>query len=662
MNIKITDKALRHFLHTPSTAEEIASNVSLCGPTIDRVEKADNDYLYEIEIITNRIDTAGVQGIARDSAAILNQMGIKSAMQNDPYLEKINLYRNLPKTFTFEITANHLTPRFTAVSLENINISDSPKDTKTLLTLCGQRPINNAVDITNELTILYGMPIHIFDLDKLAVQKLTIRESKKGEEITTLDDQKCKLRGGDIIIEDGAGRIVDLCGIMGGSIPEVDAHTKNILLIVPTYHPNKVRQTSLYLQKRTLAVQIYEKQPDPELCLPVLMKAIKLFEERAGARVSSGIYDNNPNPYKAKNITLNLDWANAFIGVNIPTLTVISILKNLGFGIKEKSQKEIVCTVPSWRQFDIDIKEDLVEEIARVYGYSKIPPKLPCVNLPPERKSPLLTIESKIKNFLSCQGFNEIYNSSLISLNLIEKSEIINIASHIKLTNALSKDYEYLRVSLVPSILQNIKNNQGKSDEPFNLFELSNIYQATGEKLPKEISKLVIAGTSDFRNIKGYLESLFSNLNIKPYKFQTSINIPTYYLEGNTAEITSDKKRLGFLGKIKATVLHNMGITSDPTVAELDIESMAFSILENIVYQPISDFPEVVEQITVSSKLGVGAIIEKIQSVNKMINKITYTDSFQNNHSFKITFSSPKKNLTQSEVNEIKKDIQTLFK
>lgn len=660
MNIKITDKALRHFLNTPSAAEEIASYVSLFGPTIDRVEKTDNDYLYEIEIITNRIDTAGVFGIARDSAAILNQMGIKSTIQNDPYQEEINLYPNLPKTFTFEITDNDLTPRFTAVSLENINIADSPKNTKTLLTLCGQRPINNAVDITNELTILYGMPIHIFDLDKLAAQKLIIRESKKSEEITTLDDQKSELKGGDIIIEDGAGRIVDLCGIMGGSIPEVDIHTKNILLIVPTYHPNKVRRTSLYLQKRTLAVQIYEKQPDPELCLPVLMKAIKLFEERAGARVSSTVYDSNPNPYKAKEITLDLDWANSLIGVDVPLDIATSILENLGFCVKDKVLGKIVCTVPSWRQYDINIREDLVEEIARVYGYSKLPPILPYVNLPPEAKSPLILIESKIKHFLSCQGFNEVYNSSLISFDLIEKTEL-KVANHIQLTNALSRDFEYLRTSLVPSILQNTKNNQGKSEEPFNLFELSNVYKAAGEELPKEISKLVIASTVNFRNVKGCLELLFSNLNLKPYKFKQSINFPTFFVDGCTAEINCNGSILGFIGIVKPTILHNIGITSHPTIIELDTKLIANSVQESYIYKPVSDFPEVIEQVTISSKLDVGTIIDKIQSVSKLINKITYINSFQNSHSFKIHFSSPTKNLTQSEVNDIKKSIQELF-
>jgi len=660
MNINLTDKALRYFLDTPSTPEELAHDISLCGPTFDKVSKIDGDYLYEIEVITNRIDTASAQGIARDSAAILNQMGIKSKLLHDPYLEKINLYPNLSKTFHFEILDNSLVPRFTAVSLENVGIKDSPKATQSLLTLCGERPINNAVDITNELTLLYGLPGHIFDLDKLATQKLTIRESKNGEEVITLDGQNNKLKGGDLVIEDGAGRLVDLCGVMGGSVAEVDEHTKNILLIFPVYQPSKVRRTSLYLQKRTLASQIYEKQPDTELCLPVLMNAIKLFGERTGSRVSSAVFDSNPTPPKTKEIILDIDWANNLIGIQIPPKTIISILESLGFSTKSKDQNQIICTVPSWRRHDIDIKEDLVEEIARVYGYSKLPPTLPCVNLPPEAKNNLLSTESKIKTLLSSQGFNEVYNNSLISLDLIEKA-MLKEASHLKLNNALSKDYEYLRTTLVPSVLQNIKNNQGKTEEPFYLYELSTVYLPTGEKLPRENSMLVIGTTIPFRLTKSYLTLLFEHLSLKKYKFKTSTSSPIYFVEEKTATISSGDSTLGFIGSIKPAILHKLGITSDPIIIELDAQKLVDSISENYIYSPISDFPDVVEQITISSNERVGDIIEKIRSANKLIKDISYLDSFEKNHSFKITFSSPNKNLTQSEVNDIKKTIGALF-
>ncbi|HSV94785.1 MAG TPA: phenylalanine--tRNA ligase subunit beta [Spirochaetia bacterium] len=660
MNIKITDKSLRYFLDTHLTPEELAHRVSLCGPTFDHIKKIGTEYFYEIESITNRIDTSSSQGVARDSAAILNQMDIKTEMKNDPYKEKINLYPNLPNTFNFTKIDSTLIPRFIAVSFENVSIKDSPEETQTLLSLCGQRPINNAVDITNELTILYGMPSHIFDLDKLAAQKLTIRESTKGEMVTTLDNQKNILNGGDLVIEDAAGRLVDLCGVMGGQIAEVDKHTKNILYIVPVYHPKKVRRSSLYLQKRTLASQIYEKQPDTQLCLPVLTKAIDLFKQRSGARVSSKVFDSNPTTYEPKNITLDIKWANSFIGIIIPIKTYISILKSLGFETEVKSENIIDCSVPSWRYYDINIREDLVEEVARVYGYSVLPPVLPCVNLSPEPQDRILKTESKIKNFLSVQGFNEIYNNSLVSEILITEADL-DPTKHLKLTNALSKDYEYLRTSLVPSILQSIKNNQGKSEEPFYLYELSNIYQKTTEKLPKEISNLVITSTTDFRLLKGIVELLFLHLNLNIYKFESSNDVPNYYLKKNTAQIISKGKIIGFIGTIKPGILHKIGITSNPVIVELIVESLSNSLQENYVYEPLSDFPEVIERITISSKKRVGDIINSIRSCSKLIKNITYTDSYQNKHSFKITFSSLQKNLTQSEVNNIKKDIQALF-
>ncbi len=661
MDIKLTDKALRKFLDTSISAEKLASAISLCGPTFDRISKHGDDYLYEIEIITNRIDSASAQGVARDSNAILNQLGIKSVFKNDPYQEIINLYPNLPKSIRIEIENKDLVPRFTAVSLENITIKESPEETKTLLTLCDERPINNAVDITNELTLLYGMPSHVFDQDKLATQKLLIRESKKGEEVTTLDNQKNKLQGGEIVIEDGSGKLVDLCGIMGGQVAEVDQYTKNILLIVPVYHPNKIRRASLNLQKRTLAAQIYEKQPDTELCLPVMMNAIKLFKERTGAQVNSAVYDSAPTSPGFKEIALDVKWANNLIGLDIPERNIVSILESLGFSVKASKPSVLMCTVPSWRKFDINIKEDLVEEIARVYGYSKLPAIIPCVNLSPEPKDPVLTTESKIKNYLSCQGFNEIYNNSLISINQI-KSSLLEESEHLKLQNSLSQDFEYLRTSLVPSILQNIKNNQGKSDEPFLLYETSNIYLPTKQKLPHEISKVAISSAQDFRHTKGLLNSLFSHLNLKTAKYKTSVITPSYFAIDNTATIFSGNKVLGFIGSIKPSILHQIGITSNPTIIELDTDSIAKSIASNYVYKPIPEFPGVVESVTIKSSDKIGEIMDKIKNSSNLISNIVYTDSFQSNHSFKITFSSPEKNLTQPEVNEVKKSIQSLFK
>ncbi|HOX95903.1 MAG TPA: phenylalanine--tRNA ligase subunit beta [Candidatus Woesebacteria bacterium] len=660
MDIKITDKALRFFLDSPIKPVDLAQTISLCGPTFDRLHQLDDDYLYEIEVITNRIDTASAQGVARDSVAILKQQGIKAELKNDPYQEKIELYTHLPHTFHFDIADQEIVPRFTAISLENIEVKDSPKSTQDLLTACGERPINNIVDITNELTLLYGMPCHIFDLDKLGAQKLIIRQSRSGEKITTLDGQTNDLKEGDIVIEDGAGRLVDLCGIMGGSVAETDKHTKNILLIVPVYHPVNIRKTSLRLQKRTLASQIYEKQPDTELCLPVLTQAIKLFQERAKAHVSSSVFDSSPSIAPAKTIELDTEWANRLIGQNIPVDNYVSILKNLGFSIKNKSSQGILCTVPSWRKYDINIQEDLVEEVARVYGYSKLPSVLPQVNLAPEPKEPLLKTETDIKTFLSHRGFNEIFNHSLVSESLISKTEL-DKNDHLKLINALSTDLQFLRTSLVPSLLQNIKNNQGKSEEPFFIYELSNVYQKNSDKLANELSKLAIATTVDILDTKGYVELLLKNLNVTKYRYISVTDLPPYFLPEHTSVIKHQGHTLGFLGHIKPSILREIGITSNPVIVEIDTQTLSDLRSPNKIYTPISEFPELLEDMTIESTEKVGEIIAKITSVSHLVKDVQYLTSYQNKHSFRIIFSSLLNNLSQKEIAGIKEEISSLF-
>jgi len=660
MDIVLTDSSLRKFLDTPANSDILSQNVSLCGPTFDRTKQVGDDYVYEIEAISNRIDTASAIGVAREAVAILTQFNIPAKLINDIYQEKPVFRTGLPRQFHFNIKKNQVL-RFSAISLENISIKPSPKDIAIFLANCGQRPLNNCVDITNELTILYGMPSHIFDLDKLAAQNLIIRDSVDGEWLTTLDNEKHKLVSGDLVIEDGSGRLVDLCGIMGGQVAEVDEHTKRILLIVPVYDPKKIRRTSLRLQKRTIAAQLYEKQPDPELCLPVLYKAIQLIKERAGGEIASPLFDYYPLNRPPKLIALDLEWLNAFVGVNLNQETVISILASLGFGGTIDSGK-IVCTVPSWRYYDINIKEDLAEEVARIYGYFKLPPILPCVNLPSEAVNPLLKAESFIKRYLSDIGYHEIYNNSLISLELLEKMGL-NPADHLKLNNALSRDYEYLRMSLVPSALLNHKHNQGKIDEPLKTFEIANCYQKIeGRELPREISTLAMLSGEDYRKIKGEIEALLWKLRVKDISFKPSRTPPPFFNPAGTADIYSEKLLLGHIGSIKPGVLIKIDLLNNPMAIEINLADMVLKINRKYESHPVPEYPPVLEEMTIDSRKSLGVIIETIQNTSELIKKVQYINSFKGKHSFGISFGNDNRNLEQSEINTLKDIIQNRFK
>lgn len=660
MDIIITDSALRKFLETSADSEVLRENLSLCGPTFDRVKKVDGDLVYEIEVITNRVDTASAQGVARDAAAILSRFNIPAKFINDPYQEAIKLRTGLPKQFHFHFIKDLIT-RFTAIALENISVKPSPKDTQKFLENCGQRSLNNCVDITNELTLLYGLPSHIFDLDKLAAQSLGVRESLPGEVITTLDDKKNTLKGGDIVIEDGTGRLVDLCGVMGGQIAEVDEHTKNILLIVPVYDPQKVRKTSLYLQKRTLAVQLYEKQPDPDLCLPVISLATKLFRERAGGEVSSDIYDYYPLTRPPKLITLNFAWLNSFIGFDIKRTDVISILADLGF-TGTLDQDQLLCAVPSWRYHDINIKEDLAEEVARIYGYFRLPAVLPNVHIPAEKKDFLLTTELKAKKYLSHLGFHELYNSSLVSLDLLVKTAQ-DPSSHFKLKNALSTDYEYLRTSLIPSSLENHRHNQGHISPPLRTYEISNTYQrVSGQALPCETSTLALLSGESYRETKGKLETLLQYLKVKNIGFRPGQEALPFFDPLSTADILSEGHVIGHLGLLKPVVIRNLGLDSNPVALEINLVSLVAKIDQDYRYTPISEFPSVLEDITITSAKLLGEIIDTIKNTSTLIKEIHYLESFQDRHTFRVSFGSPEKNLDQKEINALKDVIQARFK
>lgn len=653
MDIKISEKSLRHFLKTKASTRELIDALTQCGPTVDRFHLSGDDTIFEIESITNRIDTASVFGVARDANAILQQMNLDSRIENSPYdFPKIN-DKNQSLKLNIKIDSNDLVVRFTAATFENCIVKDSPDDTKYLLESSEQRPLNNLIDITNELTLLYGLPAHVFDLDKLAMQSLTIRHAHRGETITTLDNQKNILEDHDIVIEDGNGRLVDLCGVMGGQVAEVDEHTKNIFFIAPVYNPKNIRQTSLRLQKRTLAAQIYEKSPDPELASPILSLASQLIKERSGGVLSSQVFDYYPKAIKTSQITLNLDWLKSFAGVEIPNTSINQILTNLGFTQISVVNQELTCLPPTFRAKDVSIPEDLVEEIVRVYGYYQIPGSLPTITVSPEKPNPLFGLESKTRSYLADIGYFEIFNNSLVSLDTITKFSD-NPKSYLKLANALSEDYEYLRNNLTISTLVNHKNNQGKTETRKNFFEIANIYRSIeGQQLPDEISTLCLSTDQSIFDLKSAFEGLFGKLNQTNYFFVQATN--------NSAKIINNDQEVGFLQQVSSQIQSNFGLVNKVSTIEVSLPKLLNSLDTVQVYTPISEYPDLKFDITLSSELPVGEIIKKIKDHHSSIAVVKYLNSFKAKHSFQISIRSYTENLTKDFGNTIQQELSSLL-
>jgi len=622
MNIKITHQWLLDFLETDATPYEIQKYLSLSGPSIERIEKIDNDYIYDIEIISNRIDYACVFGIAQEASTILPMYRKKATLKLDPFEKyQFNKIKINEEKYQLKIKINDkLCSRFTALIFDNIEIKPSPEFIKKRLTLAEIKSINNVVDISNYLMLTLGQPVHVFDYDKIKNQLMILRESKKGETITTLDGKTTVLPGGDIVIEDGEGRLIDLCGIMGGLNSAISENTNKAILFVQSYNKEKIRRTTMLTGVRTVAASYFEKGLDEERVESTLVYGAELLKTFANAQPKSKIIDFYKTHYQKKTVETTFKKINQLIGIDIPKEKTIRILNNLGFQVKTNNNK-LIISVPSYRKYDISISEDIVEEIARVYGYNKLAGRLspPVYIKQPEEYEKLYQITLKIKYFLKHLGLNEVINYSMISQKLITEwaTELnLKLEDHIKIKNPISKEIEYMRLSLLPSLYKNLVDNTGKR-EILKFFEIAKVYFKNNPKKNSpadEKYRLAIATNTDFFDLKGILEALFKELNLKQTPQYKIINKNNFYL------------------------------------VELDIDFLIKNYQNLPKYQPIN--PYAVIKLDKTFELSKNLTYQKIEKrafQSKLLKKIELVSLYKNKITLRFYFSSLNKNLTEEE-------------
>lgn len=634
MNVKIVDSWLREYLETKASANQIANQLSLTSVSVERTEKIGEDTIYDIEVTTNRVDLMSVMGIAKEASAALTEQGTTAK-----YIER--KLTNIPTadiSFPIEIVGNpKLVNRIMAVVLE-VEIGQSPKQVKERLELSGIRSLNNIVDVTNYVMREIGHPAHVFDFDLLSTKKMVIRESKPGEVITTLDGKQYRLFGGDIVADDGSGQIVDLLGIMGTANSVVQENTRRILFFLDNNNPRNIRKTSMNLGIRTEAAIINEKGIDPNLMEIALKRGVELYQKIAKGKVVSKIFDYYPNKPKKRFIKISNEKINKVMGVEIRPQKSLEILEKLGFEVK-KFANVLEIEIPFIRN-DVRFEEDLIEEISRVYGYHKLPIKIPeFLNNKPYSYSNGFYFEERIKNAFKYWGYTEVYSYSLISEDLYDGP----IEKAVKLKNPLTEDMEYLRNSLVPSLLKVIEEN--KSREVIKIFELANVYHKKDKGLPKET--LMISGAVKKRNvsffeIKGLIEQLFEDLGIKSYKFKGRGENPG-------AEVLIANEKVGYV-----EILNNNLVDF-----ELNFELILEHASLKKVYKQLAKFPSIIEDMTFVLSEGVNTeqVIEEIKLQSFLITEVTLKDEFENSKTFHIIYKAEDKNLTNQEIAEIRKQI-----
>ncbi|KKR31651.1 MAG: Phenylalanine-tRNA ligase beta subunit [Candidatus Gottesmanbacteria bacterium GW2011_GWC2_39_8] len=659
MNILVPDSWLREYLDTDASPEEIQQYLSLSGPSVEKIIEKDGDKIYDIEVTTNRVDMASVFGIAQEAVPILPRYGKKARLKKT--LEDFKLSSEVKIANKGDDKLNPidispiLCPRYTAVIIENVTIRPSPKSITDRLEKVGVRSLNNVVDTSNYLMTELGQPIHTFDYDKIKGHVTKMRLSKKGEKLVTLDGKIISLPGSDIIYEDGEGRLIDLCGIMGGKNTEVDENTKSVLFYVQTYNPTYIRKTSMNTAQRTHAATLFEKGLDPERVMPTLVAGIEMMEELSGGRVVSPVYDLYPNPVQPKSVKTSIEFINARLGVQLTIEEISSILESLKFKFSVLGS-EFLVVPPSYRTDDIAIPEDIVEEVARIYGYHNLPNHLPTGEIPVTKKPKDLPIEEKAKTVLKYLGFTETYSYSMLSGELLEKAGL-NPSLSLKISNPLTREIEYMRPSLIPQMLVNLEKNQYFKDK-LSLFELSKVYIPRANDLPEERSYLVIAQNSDFYALKGTITSLSKELGIGNLNFTPEGN-NKWMQSGKSAVIKSQDVSLGSIGQLNSNLGSVFQLKNEYYIAEIDVSSLPnlTTVVKN--YKPVSGYPPVIEDLSfeVPTMTYIGEVIANIYKIHPLISLVELIDTFETTRTLRITYSSLEKNLANADIENIRKEI-----
>lgn len=641
MNIKIVDSWLREYLDTNAKPEEVAKALSLTSVSVDRLEKIGDDIIYDIEVTTNRPDLMSVAGIAKEAVAALSEEGIDAKFTD----KKLELAKGADISFPIDIENDpKLVNRIMAGILE-VEIGDSPKQISKRLETSGIRSLNNLIDITNYVMRETGHPAHVFDYDRLNTKKMTIRLSKKGEKLTTLDGKEYSLLGGDIIAVDEKNLIVDLLGVMGTANSVVTDKTKRIMFFLDNLNPKFIRNTSMNLGIRTEAAIINEKGVDPELMTDALNFGVELYKKLANGKLVTKTLDIYPNKSKTHNLKVPISQINSLIGVTVSPIKSEEILKKLGFETKLIGDY-LNVTVPTRRASEVTIPEDVIEEIARVYGYHKLPSIVPgFLNNKTTGYENEFYFEKRIKNALKYWGFTEVLTYSLVSEDMFQGP----IENGVKLKNPLTEDMAYLRNSLIPSLLKVVEEN--KSREVIKIFELANTYHKKPNELPEEslmLSGVVKKEDVNFFELKGIIEQLLTDIGVKNYKFKKK--------DEGGANIFIEKDRFGYVEIFDPTLIN----------FELEFRTILKHATLKLNYKPLAKFPPVVEDMTfvLDSGINTEEVIEEIRLQSFLIREVELKDQFTNpastadsSKTFHIIYQSDDKNLTNTEVKEIREQI-----
>lgn len=618
----------------------LSENAVVGEPLVDYLEKEGqetNDTVLDIAITPNRADATSHIGVARDV----------SALQNVPLSHpEVTIPPDGGETaqhIKVDIQCPDLCRRYAAMIVTDVKIGPSPAWLKQRLEAIGLRSINNVVDATNYVMYECGQPLHAFDYDRIAEQRIVVRESVEGEEFATLDGRKHTLREGVVLICDGE-RPVAIGGIMGGENSEVDETTSNVLIEGAWFCPSRTRKSARALGMSTDASYRFERSVDTDSQAWATGRVAALIAELGSGSVTPGIVDAHPNPPTATRVDLRLARVPKILGIRIPRKDILRILTSLGFEPQEACET-ISCTVPSCRP-DIHLEIDLIEEIARIYGFDRIQ-ALPSAPLPTSIPvtRPIDLMRERVHAYLNGHGFREIYTNSLLPDDqALQFSQAVIEADYppVRTLNAVSRSMATLRPSLLPGMLNVMQHNANHGQRTLRFYEIGHVFHFSEHEAAfienyseYEVLLFGISGPvrpqswdgsirlADFFDIKGDVEKLLSLLNLEFLGMEPSVE-PT----GITAHhitLSVNKKWIGTIARLSDEIQAAYDLPDPVFFATINWTRLALICEEQpaAVYAPVPRHPVVERDIAmvVDSQQPVGPMINRVREAGQALLK-----------------------------------------
>ena len=588
-----------------------------------------NKAILDFEITSNRPDCLSIVGMARETAATLRTF---YKMPNFNYEAKCS--SNINDELKVEVK-DELCRRYMAKGVKNVKVKPSPGWMQERLLEAGVRPINNIVDITNFVMLELGQPMHAFDARQIESKTIVVERALDGEKFTTLDEIERELDSSILMIKDGS-KSVAIAGIMGGLNSEIQDDTTEVIFESANFEGTNIRVSSKKLNLRSESSSRFDKDIDPNLAKLAIDRACALICELGCGEVMEGTIDVYNNVKEEGSITVDSNWINKFLGTEISKEEMKEALDSLDLKT-ELNGDDLVITIPTFR-IDIAIKEDIAEEVARIYGYDKIPTTIFKVSTEREPKHKNELLNDKVIEIMVGSGINQSISYSFVSPKVFDKvnipadSELRNV---VKIKNPLGEDYSVMRTTTLPSIMESLGRNYSRNNDYVRLFEIGRTYIPNEDetKLPTEKNILTIGiyGNCDYLDLKGIVENVVDGLGIAKAKYVRESENPSYH-PGKTAALMARNKKAGVFGEVHPDVIENYGIDVDCYVAELDLDALFEASNMNKSYKALPKFPAVTRDIALlcDDSILVAEIEETIRKAGgNLVEKVQLFDIYK---------------------------------